>query len=273
MKTPSSCPDCTTPLPSVSNTCDECGWICPSNLSNHENTTSTTPRLMPTFSRMIGGEMWMGSPYSEKGRDPDETLHRKVIQPFWIANIEVTQGLYYDVMRSNPSTHKHPLKPIESLTWFESLIFCNTLSTFYGREQVYTALYTETPTYNSMRNGFRLPTEAEWEWMAKHHPQQLPPHQNETGWTTQPTDANNTNLQWVLGNVWEFCWDTYTPYQTDNSISLDIPHNAKVVRGGSWVDQQDIFRPANRAYVNPHNKTDTIGFRLALSFSLNIVDP
>jgi len=269
MKTLSNCPNCTTPLSSPFNTCDECGWSQSGEIGRRKNKLST----MPTFLQMTGGEMWMGSPSSEKGRDPDETLHRRVVTPFWIANTEVTQGLYYDIMRSNPSTHKHRLKPVESLTWFESLFFCNALSTFYRRDQVYAALDTETPTYNTMRNGFRLPTEDEWEWMAKNHPQNLPPHQNQTGWTTQPTKTNNPNLQWVLGNVWEFCWDTYTPYQTDdNSISSNIPYNAKVVRGGSWVDQQDIFRSANRAYVNPRNKTDTIGFRLALSFSFKTTD-
>ena len=269
MKTPSSCPDCTTPLRSASNTCDECGW----NRSANSRSIAQTLSTLPTFLRMNGGDMWMGSPRSEKGRDPDETLHHRVVEPFWIANIEVTQQLYYDVMQTNPSTHKHPLKPVETLTWFEALSFCNALSTFCGREPVYAALHTDIPTYNPIRNGFRLPTESEWEWMAKHHRQHIPPHQDQIDWTTQPTDHRNANLQWVLGNVWEFCWDNYTPYQTDDdSIPSYIPHNAKVVRGGSWVDQQDIFRPANRAYVDPQNKTDTIGFRLVLSFSPNTID-
>ena len=101
--------------------------------------------------------------------------------------------------------------------------------------------------------------------MAKHHTSDLPPHQAQTNWTTETITPASPRLQWVLGNVWEMCWDLYTPYPNQSDSSTDIiPPMARVVRG-SRVDQAEIFRPANRAFVNPNNRTDTIGFRLARS--------
>ena len=215
---------------------------------------------------MSGGTFVMGSTPTEKGRDPDETEHLRTVNKFWIANVEVTQKLYVGVTKHNPSKDKHPLKPIDSITWWEAVHFCNKLSQLLGYELVYSKLDTSTPIAHINKNGFRLPTESEWEWMAKHHNIDTPPHQYQTDWSTAPTNPQRPHLQWILGNVWEMCWDLYTPYPTDSMSTIDgIPPMARVVRGGSWVDGVDIFRPANRAFVDPNNRTDTIGFRLVRS--------
>ena len=208
----------------------------------------------------------MGSAKTEPGRDPDEDEHQRTVHAFWIANVEVTQQLYTLVTRHNPSPDKHPLKPIASITWWEAVQFCNQLSSLLEYDPVYSDLDTPTPSADMSKNGFRLPTEAEWEWMAKHHTTDVPPHQQQTNWTTVPTNPQRARLQWVLGNVWEMCWDLYTPYPgNSNSIPQNIPPIARVTRGGSWVDGIDIFRPANRAFIDPHSRTDTIGFRLVRS--------
>lgn len=208
----------------------------------------------------------MGSSINEVGRDPDEIEHYKSVETFWIANVEVTQQLYACVTKHNPCVDKHPLKPIASITWWEAIYFCNQLSRLLGYQTVYDDLDMKYPTAHHHRDGFRLPTEAEWEWMAKHHQPPIPPHQTQTDWSTKPTRPEKPHLQWILGNVWELCWDLYTPYPNQSeALSKKIPPMARVVRGGSWVDSTDIFRPANRAFVDPNNRTDTIGFRLARS--------
>lgn len=211
----------------------------------------------------------MGSSINEIGRDPDENEHHRSVDSFWIANVEVTQLLYALVTTHNPSTDKHPLKPISSITWWEAVHFCNQLSHLLGYKPVYEHLNTNTPIAYPHRDGFRLPTETEWEWMAKHHRSNTPPHQAQTDWSTRPTHPEKPQLQWILGNVWELCWDIYTPYP-NQSESLSIPQMARVVRGGSWVDGVDIFRPANRAHVDPKVRTDTIGFRLARSTPIGL---
>ncbi len=225
---------------------------------------------LPTFVSMKGGSFLMGSPNTENGRDPDEPLHETFVQPFWVSVVEVPQALFKEILGINPSTHKHPLKPVESITWFEAIDFCNKLSVLYNLTPAYEA--GESPRWNHTANGFRLPTESEWEWMAKQkrHPAIS---QHNSQWQTQTTQPAKAELQWILGNVWEFCWDVYAPYSTDTETDMStVPHNARVVRGGSWVDGADILRPSNRGYVDPHNRTDTIGFRLALSEPLSLVD-
>ncbi len=208
----------------------------------------------------------MGSAQTEKGRDPDEDEHLKSVNKFWVANVEVTQRLYALVTRHNPTMDKHPLKPVASITWWEAVHFCNRLSSLLEFDLVYNNLDTSNPTANLASNGFRLPTEAEWEWMAKHHAVAVPPHREQTNWTTVPTNPAQKEMQWVLGNVWEMCWDLYTPY-TSNSPDIpdDVPPMARVARGGSWVDGIDIFRPANRAFIDSNSRTDTVGFRLVRS--------
>ena len=208
----------------------------------------------------------MGSAETEHGRDPDEDEHLRTVNKFWIANIEVTQQLYALLTSHNPTTDKHPLKPVASITWWEAIHFCNQLSDLLGYDLVYTNLHTTQPLAHLNRNGFRLPTEAEWEWMAKNHTLDIPPHQEKTNWSTKPSNPQQPTLQWVLGNVWEMCWDLYAPYPTHSSpMSESFPSMARVVRGGSWVDGADVFRPANRAFIDPNSRTDTIGFRLVRS--------
>jgi len=249
-----SCPECTTPLPIGGDGCEICDW------TPHPHPSLSV--ALPTFMQMTGGTMQMGSPTTEIGRDPDETEHPVTVQPFWIATTEVTQALYTAIMRKNPSRDKHPQKPVESLTWFEAIQFCNALSVVYNRQPVYTITLDQV-TANMTHNGYRLPTESEWEWMARHHQQQT----QSSNWGTQPI-ADRQELQWVFGNVWELCWDIYAPYLPTDALSTAVPTDARVVRGGSWLDQPDIFRPANRAFVDPTVRTDTIGFRLAHSVLL-----
>ncbi len=258
------CPECTTPLQSPSVECVECGWK-----ASDEDVEPIKPSL-PIFVPVTGGSFLMGSPSTEIGRDPDESIHETHVHPFWVSVVEVSQTLFKETMGINPSTHKHPLKPVESLTWFEAVDFCNKLSLLHNRQPAYSRGHTTN--WDRTANGFRLPTEAEWEWMAKQK-QHPAISQQQTQWQTQQTQPTKRKLQWVLGNVWEFCWDVYAPYPTDIETNMStVPTNARVVRGGSWVDDAEILRPSNRGYVDPHNRTDTIGFRLVLSEPLSLVD-
>ncbi|MFP6762504.1 MAG: SUMF1/EgtB/PvdO family nonheme iron enzyme [Planctomycetaceae bacterium] len=99
---------------------------------------------------MQPGEFWMGSPGGEAGRGNHEGPLRQVhiSQPFLIGQCEVTQAQFESVMQSNPSVHRSPDLPVDSVTWNEAVTFCRRLSEREGRR-------------------YRLPTEAEWEYACR----------------------------------------------------------------------------------------------------------
>lgn len=120
------------------------------------------------FVLIKGGSFTMGSPESEDWRSNDETQHRVTIASFYMAKFEVTQKEWREITGKNPSNFTGDKLPVESITWLEAIEFCNALSKRDGRTPVYTiADGGNTITWNRSANGYRLPTEAEWEYAAR----------------------------------------------------------------------------------------------------------
>ena len=109
-----------------------------------------------------GGTFQMGSPTSEYERDADEELHEVTVVSFYMSETEVTQKQYEAVMGTNPSEHKGNNLPVENVTWYDAVNYCNALSQCVGLTPCYTVNGT-TVTWNRNADGYRLPTEAEWE--------------------------------------------------------------------------------------------------------------
>lgn len=108
----------------------------------------------------------MGSPDSERLREADEVLHTVRISPFFVDPYEVTQEAYEAVMGSNPSAHRGKRLPVENVTWLDAVKYCNALSVKKGLEPVYT-ITGEAVAWNRKASGYRLLTEAEWEYAAR----------------------------------------------------------------------------------------------------------
>ena len=113
-----------------------------------------------------GGTFQMGSPTAEPERDADETLHEVTVADFMMSRTEVSQQEYERVMGKNPSERKGNDLPIENVTWYDAVAYCNALSQQKGLTPCYTISGT-TVTWNLNANGYRLPTEAEWEYAAR----------------------------------------------------------------------------------------------------------
>ena len=119
-----------------------------------------------SFVFIDGGTFTMGSPESEAYRDSDEVYHNVTVSSFWIDPYEVSQGDYEAVMGENPSHFKGSALPVENVTWYEAIEYCNKKSIAAGLTPVYEISGT-TVTWNRSANGYRLLTEAEWEFVCR----------------------------------------------------------------------------------------------------------
>ena len=118
------------------------------------------------FVLVKGGKFLMGSPSSENWRSDDELQHEVALNDFYIARYEVTQSEYQALMNGNPSSFYGRNKPVENVTWLEAILFCNAKSATEGLTPAYTIEGSKV-TWDLSSSGYRLPTEAEWEYACR----------------------------------------------------------------------------------------------------------
>jgi hypothetical protein len=202
------------------------------------------------------------------------------LSSFLIGVHEVTQEEFQTVVGSNPSNFKSGKRPVEQVSWYDAVAFCNRLSEMEGFSKVYTINGTNV-TVDLSRNGYRLPTEAEWEYAARGGNGSPGGYKysgsNDVGavaWydgnsssTTQDVGtkaANGLGLYDMSGNVLEWCHDWYGSY---GSGSQSDPTGAssgayRVGRGGGWYSGAGDCRSAARGSIGPDNRYEDIGFRV-----------
>jgi formylglycine-generating enzyme required for sulfatase activity len=225
------------------------------------------------------GEFTMGDP---SGR-PDETPHRVKIDAFYIDRTPVTQELFERVMGRNPSKRKEAKAPVDRIQWIDAVTFCNRLSEREGRRPCYDP---NTGECDFEADGYRLPTEAEWEYACRagssgrygfgDDPAKLGPHawfkDNSQG-RTHPVGRKAANA-WGLfdlhGNVWEWCHDWYDEgyYRQSPAANPRGPATGKqrVLRGGAWESDAEKCRAAYRhkefpVFTDACFGADSYGFR------------
>ncbi len=227
------------------------------------------------------GNFVMGSDVFEGGRDPDENAHKVVLpRAFYMKATPVTQGEYAAVMGSNPSSFKGvgTRAPVEGVSWYDAVRYCNRLSEKEGLRPAYSIDGEEVGFLGGERTGYRLPTEAEWEYACRAGT--LTPYSTGTALTARQANYNlveTTEVRlyppnpWGLydmhGNVWEWCWDWYGAYPRGSVKNPRGPRSGltRVLRGGGWDSQARVCRSAARSRFSPSMRTNVIGFRTVIS--------
>jgi serine/threonine protein kinase/formylglycine-generating enzyme required for sulfatase activity len=240
------------------------------------------------------GTFLMGSPKGV-GQNDERPQHKVTIrQPFYLAICPVTQRQYAKLMGKNPSHFaatgdgKDKVArmdtsrfPVESVSWFESVQFCNALSQAEGLKPYYKVQGEQVEIAGG--DGFRLPTEAEWEYACRAGtllPYGFRGGEQELsgyGWYNKNSDgrthavgearANWNGLHDMHGNVWEWVWDSYEADYYLRSPTADplgpSQTAGRVYRGGCWRSSPRDCRSAFRFRGNPGSRYYDLGFRVA----------
>ncbi len=239
-----------------------------------------------------------------------EKAHKVSISSFYIGKYEVSQKEWRDIMGSvsgwaNPSDFSTcgDNCPVERVNWYAAVYYCNLLSINQKRTPVYKKSGDTNPanwrtipvppifndpawdtiTMDLSANGYRLPTEAEWEYAARGgllsqgFPFSGSRNIEDVSWYYIPNSTNMTHSRGLkqanelgiydmTGNVWEWCWDWYDySYYSEGHCNPNGGNTnyARVYRGGSWLFDPVKCRSANREAWNPGGRNYNLGFRLA----------
>jgi formylglycine-generating enzyme required for sulfatase activity len=213
-----------------------------------------------------GGWFTMGS---QKSGEADESPHRVYVSPFYMDRHEVTQEEYQRVTGENPSRWKAPNNPVEQVRWPQAIAFCNARSKLDGLRPAYDL---KTGSCDFEANGYRLPTEAEWECAARAGTSteyafgDEPAPLGRFAWYKESCplrrpsqvarkEPNAWGLYDMYGNVCEWCNDRYQEDYDQQGPQRDprgpAEGDARVLRGGSWHSRADECRSAYRLYEDP----------------------
>ena len=196
-----------------------------------------------------------------------------------------TQGLYESVMGSNPSFFTGSMRPVEKVSWCDAVLFCNKLSEREGLVPCYVLPepflnddnWSKKVKWNKSANGYRLPTEAEWEYCARGGEKHLysgSDNRDKVAWydgnsrgKTHPVGekkANRFGLYDMSGNVWEWVWDWKGSYSKGLVIDPHGPSSGttRVSRGGCWRGGTWGTRVSGRYEYLPSYRNSNLGFRL-----------
>lgn len=243
----------------------------------------------------------MGAPAAPGSEAPLEPPHEAIVSPFWIGETEVTQAQWMAVQRTNPSLCElgcGPELPVDQVSFGDALGFLDRLSLQHGLSPCHEKRDGAWALVDGACEGYRLPTEAEWEYAARAGSstrfhfgdayRAICTYDNTSdlsvkGTYTWPTGVCHDGqprlapvrsyapspwgLYDVHGNVSEWVWDRFGPYPTEPTVDYRGPGTGalRVVRGGSFRRRPQGARSATREGLPPGARTVRVGLRVARS--------
>ena len=257
--------------------------------------------LIPPGSMQQGSPKTVEKDFQAAGEQPQHAV--TLTRPFRLASTEVTQGQFQSLMGRNPSAFQPGGKfadklkgidaktlPVESVSWFDAVEFCNKLSTAEKLPSYYEMKYEvrDKDGHITMAEvkalggiGYRLPTESEWEFACRAGtttPFWFPfdygllPMVDRFGYVENPIPVggrkpNPFGLTEIHGNVAEWCEDWYAPYTEEAATDPRGPESGKerILRGGCWNWLVQFGRASNRGKLGPGGRMAQAGFRTARS--------
>jgi formylglycine-generating enzyme required for sulfatase activity len=257
---------------------------------------TTFVKYRGVMKKIPGGTFQMGS---NTGIDPMERpVHTVTVSSFWMDTVEVTQGEYSLLMGDTYAGYSEPAweerhgrgadYPVRDVNWYDAVLYCNARSKHDGLDTVY--IYTSLSGIpgndcrlnddierDTSRNGYRLPTEAEWEYACRagtateyywgdNMDTTYAWYPDNCGNTTHPVGKrlpNSWGLYDMSGNVWEWVNDRYGPYSISTQTDpIGFPSGSeRVLRGGSFSNDNDFLRSATRFKNLPYQEKYCYGFR------------
>ncbi|MFG2093441.1 formylglycine-generating enzyme family protein [Streptomyces sp. NPDC048612] len=190
------------------------------------------------------------------------------LAPYRLAAVPVTQERYAEVTGERTGDAHGDRLPVEGISWWDAVRFCNALSVREGLAPAYRLQPdAERAEWDTAADGYRLPTEAEWEHAcragtteARYGPlDEIAWHRGNARERLHEVAGRQPNawgLYDMLGNVWEWCWDLY---------DAEVYGSYRVLRGGGWFDEHWSCRASVRRRSHPTLRIDDVGFRLARS--------
>ena len=234
----------------------------------------------------------------QEALDNEKPRHTvKISRPFWMMETQITEEVFLHVNPQLKYRSSQPTFPARKICWYDAVRFCNELSEICKLPNCYTFDDTSydaegfetTKVHWKFTKGFRLPTEAEWEWAAKSLSNSKYSGSTtlaDVGYFDENTRSevvevgqllpNNWGLYDMSGNVFEWCWDWFGEYPQDkenenkeNENMIIDPRGPdigteRVVRGGSWNSEESQCRVTGRHHVYPTSELDYVGFRCVL---------